>query len=411
MNNRSDFKTDKSYILIALLLVLGMAGVFLFINFTPHTSILGIALNIFIAIFSLTQLFPYSSWVSYIISSLLFIGSSYSLLINTQEILISSGIGTGIFLITTILCNLYTKQIQQLNEKHTRLQQVIDSLLIYDQNTSLMRWKFAKQALSTEILRGRRYQNDVSLVLFDIRNKEQFPPVDIRRIRRSVAEIIQNSIRIEIDIGFINDVMGLILPETGSSGAQVLTDRLIKRFARKVDAHIVAGITSFPQDAVTEEEIIEKTEDALRIALHSDRTLINYHSLHREQAVEVQEQEEDESTQPIQLGKEQSFQQDYITILENINLDENEWIVWIEGFNQMSDLIQVQNSLLASDYVEDLEFLFLQANHLVVRIRSSSERLVKESQPFPGWHVKKTNMANHYLLIVKEESDHNSNAA
>jgi len=409
MKNESEFKTNTLYILIAFLLIWGMAGAFLFIKYTPHTSILGIALNVFIVIFSLTQLFPYSSWVSLIISTLLFIGSSYSLLIDTQEVLISSGIGTAIFLITTFLCKLYTKQIQQLKEKHTRLQQVIDSLLIYDQNTSLMRWKFAKQALSTEILRGRRYQNDVCLVLFDIRNKEQFPQEDIRRIRRSIAEIIQNSIRTDIDIAFTNDVMGLILPETGSSGAQVLTGRLIKRFARKVDANIVAGIASFPQDAVTEEEIIERTEDALRIALHSDRTIINFHSLHQEQTEEEQELEGDESTQPIYLDKEQSTQQDYITILENINLDINEWVVWIEGFNQMSDLIQVQNSLLASDFVEDLEFLFLQANHLVVRIQSSSERLEKESQPFPGWQIKKMNTTNHYILIAEEESDHNSN--
>ncbi len=410
MKNKRDFQTNKLNILIAFLVIWGMGGVFLFINDTPHLSILGITLNIFIVIFSLTQLFPFSSWISFILSALLFAGSSYSLLNETQDILISAGIGTGIFLITTILCHIYTKQNQQLDKNLTRLQQVIDSLLIYDKNTSLMRWRFAQQALSTEILRGRRYESEVSLILFDIRNKEQFPLEDIRRIQQNISEIIQKSIRTNIDVGFINDAIGLILPETGSSGAQILTSRLIKRFARKVDANIVAGIACFPDDAVTEEEIKERTEDALRFALHSEHSLINYHTLAKEQA-EEEKQQENESTQPMALESESESQLDYVTILESINLDADEWIVWIEGFNQMSDLVEIEKSLLNSDYINNLEFLFLQANHLVVKIRSRSEDLSKESQPFPGWYVKKINTVNQYFLIAKEESNHDNDAA
>ena len=98
-------------------------------------------------------------------------------------------------------------------------------------------------------------------------------------------------------------------------------------------------------------------------------------------------------------------------ILENIDLDENEWVVWIEGFNQMSDLIKIEKSLRASDLVEGVEFLFLQANHLVIRIQSTSENLANESQPFPGWQVKKTNQANHYFLIAADEEQNNNHDA
>ncbi len=406
MRNQSELKTFILYTFIIFLAIWGMVGVFLFVNYTPDSSLLGIALNIFIVIFSLTQLFKYSSWVSFLTSTLLFVGAGYSILNNSQEALITSGVGIGIFFVTTIICELYTKQVNKIEENYNRLQQVIESLLIYDKNTSLMRWKFAKQALNTEILRGRRYENDVTLVVFDIRHKEQFPEDDIRRINRSVAEIILSSIRTDIDVGFIGDVIGLILPETGFSGAEILTERLIKRFSRKVDANISAGICSFPNDAISPEAIAERAEEALRVAVNSERSVVGYQSLMQEESENTPDEDEG-FTQPVDLGEGHNSNQDYVMILENIDLDENEWVVWIEGFNQMSDLIKIEKNLRASDFVEGVEFLFLQANHLVVRIQSTSENLADESQPFPGWQVKKTNQANHYFLIGADEEPKN----
>jgi len=406
MRNQSELKTFILYTFIIFLAIWGMVGVFLFVNYTPDSSLLGIALNIFIVIFSLTQLFKYSSWVSFLTSTLLFVSAGYSILNNSQEALITSGVGIGIFLVTTIICELYTRQVHKIEENYNRLQQVIESLLIYDKNTSLMRWKFAKQALNTEILRGRRYENDVTLVVFDIRHKEQFPEDDIRRINRSVAEILQSSIRTDIDVGFIGDVIGLILPETGFSGAEILTERLIKRFSRKVDANISAGICSFPDDAISPEDIVERAEEALRVAVNSEQSVVSYQSLVQEEPDGTLDEDEG-FTQPVDLGEGHNSNQDYVMILENIDLDENEWVVWIEGFNQMSDLIKIEKSLRTSDFVEGVEFLFLQANHLVVRIQSTSENLADESQPFPGWQVKKTNQANHYFLIGADEKPKN----
>ena len=410
MKNQNQIKTLKLFTNIIFLAICVMAGVFLFVNYTPELSVLGIALTLFIIILSLTQLFKYVSWVSLIISTLLFIGASYSLLNNNQEFLITSGIGAGIFLITTIICEVNASQVRKIDEDYKRLQQVIDSLLIYDQNTSLMRWKFAKQALNTEILRGRRYENDVTLVVFDIRNKEQFPEDDIRRINHGVAEIIQASIRSDIDIGFIGDVIGLILPETGLAGASILAERLIKRFSRKVDAYIAAGVCSFPEDAISPEDIVERAEEALRVALNSDQSMVSYRSLMEQEDKSIRE-EENGFTQPVDLGDIHNSKQDYVTILENIDLDEDEWVVWIEGFNQMSDLIEIEKSLTALDHIENVEFLFLQANHLVVRIKTTSENLTEENEPFPGWHVKKTNLANHYFLIAAEDVPDNDNDA
>ena len=77
----------------------------------------------------------------------------------------------------------------------------------------------------------------------------------------------------------------------------------------------------------------------------------------------------------------------------------------------MSDLIEIEKSLRTSNHVENVEFLFLQANHLVIKIYSNIENLSDESEPFPGWQVKKTNLANHYFLIAAEEESDKDNDA
>jgi hypothetical protein len=124
-------------------------------------------LNLFITSLSLTELFPYASWVSLIIATGVFAGTSYALIDNQTQLIIYAVIGTAVFLVTAIICNIYAHLVNRIDQKYSSLQQVADSLAIYDKDTHLMRWTFAKQTLLTEILRGRRYKNDVALILFD----------------------------------------------------------------------------------------------------------------------------------------------------------------------------------------------------------------------------------------------------
>jgi hypothetical protein len=262
-----------------------------------------------------------------------------------------------------------------------------------------MRWKFAQQTLTTEILRGRRYNNEVSLVLFEYRNRDQFTREDIRRINQVVSEILQDGIRTNLDIAFINDHLGLILPETGSEGALILTRRLIQRANRQVDARMVAGISSFPSDAITEEEIIANAKTALNAAVNSEQSVVDYHTVRNETAMERQDFA---GTQNVPLSSEAS-QQDYVSILENIDLDEDEWVVWIEGFNKMEDLAEVERRLSEISHIAAVDFLFLQKNHLVVKISSTAGNLLESSDPFPGWDVLKVSPENRYWLVAMKE--------
>ena len=399
MKYQSELNTKKLFLHIILLVLWNIVGAYVLINYAPPTLfLLGMTLNLFIIVFALTELFPYSSWVSLIVATGVYAGVGFSLQSNQREFLVSAVIGTAVFLITAIICNIYAHIVRKIDQKYASLQQVADSLVIYDDSTSLMRWKYAKQTLVTEIFRGRRYHNDVTLVIFDYRQRDQLPQEGLQAINKVVAEVLLDGIRTNLDIAFINDHPGLILPETGDKGAQILTQRLVQKINRQGDVQAVAGIASFPQDAITEDEIVLQAKKALQVALGSDQSVVTYQSIDSENPEEAIQ----EAPSSPNLSEEEPQQQEAVNILESITLDDDQFVVWIEGFDKMDDFSMIEESLKEIDHIQGIEFLFLQENHLVIKIRSSLMDLIHNAHPFPGWMVVKTSPENRYLLIRKE---------
>ncbi|MBG0770082.1 MAG: hypothetical protein H0S82_00150, partial [Anaerolineaceae bacterium] len=264
--------------------------------------------------------------------------------------------------------------------------------------TSLMRWKYAKQTLTTEILRGRRYHNDVSVVLFDYDQRNQLSQEDIDRFNKVLAEVLLDGIRTNLDIAFINDHLGLILPETGDKGALILTQRLVQKVNRLVDVRVVAGIASFPQDAITEDEIVLQAKAAMQVALETDLLVTTYHGINPED-LEAGYLPDTSIAEP---AEDQREHQEYVNILESIALDKNQWVVWIEGFDTMNDLSVIEEQFNEIAHIQGIDFLFVQENHLVIKISSRLEDLINTPDAFPGWVIVKTSPENHYLLIRKE---------
>ena len=398
MKNQTDLQTKKLFLHIILLVIWNMVGAYVLINYSPSLSLVGMALNLFIIVFSLTDLFPFASWLSLIVATGVFAGTGYSLLNNQTDFIVSTVLGTAVFLITAIICNIYAHVVRKIDQKYYGLQQVAESLVIYDQDTSLMRWNYAKQTLITEILRGRRYHNDVTLVLFEYEHRNELSQEEINRFNRKAAEVLLDGIRTNLDIAFTNDHLGLILPETGDKGALILTQRLVQKLNRILDVRVVAGIASFPQDAITEDEIVLQAKSAIQSALISDLPVVTFNSINSEGAEEIIS----EDSQAVEPPAESAQQQEYINILESIALDEDQWVVWIEGFDTMEDLSVIEEDFNQIDHIQGLDFLFLQKNHLVIKVRSSLIDLTNSPNTFPGWVIVKTSPKNRYLLVRKE---------
>jgi len=399
MKNQSELNTKKLFLHIILLVIWNIVGAYVLINYAPSgLFILGMTLNLFIIVFALTEIFPYSSWVSLIIAAGIFAGVGYGIQSNQMEFIVSTVMGTAVFLITAIICNIYAHVVSKIDQKYAHLQQLADSLVIYDDMTNLMRWKFAKQTLITEIFRGRRYHNDVTLVLFDYDQRDQLSQEDLQNINKVVAEVLLDGTRTNLDIAFANDHLGLILPETGDKGALILTQRLIQKINRQVDTRVVAGIASFPDDAITEDEITMQAKAALQIALTSDQHVVTARTANLENPEESVQAE----ISSIDASDEEAQKQEYANILESITLNDDQCVVWIEGFDKMDDFSVIEESLNKIDHIQGIEFLFLQENHLVIKLQSSMECLIDDPNPFPGWVIVKTSPENRYLLIRKE---------
>ena len=255
-------------------------------------------------------------------------------------------VGTAVFLITAIICNIYANLVNRIDQKYSSLQKVADSLAIYDKDTHLMRWTFAKQTLLTEILRGRRYKNDVALIMFDYRQRDELTYDEINLINEQAAEILIAGIRNNLDIAFINELLGLILPETGYKGALILAERLVQKMNRQVGAQVVAGISCFPQDAITDEEIVLQAKAAVKAALESEQPVVKYHSL------TSGDKKVEDSPPPAEAEAESDeTNQEYINFLEKIHLDEDQWVVWIEGFDKMENMDMVEETFNAMDHI------------------------------------------------------------
>ena len=146
---------------------------------------------------------------------------------------------------------------------------------VTDALTGLYNHGYFLQALRREVLRARRHDLLLSLIMVDL---DDFKAInDTRghlegdRVLVKAAALINESLR-EIDIAarYGGEEFAVILPETSRSGAAVVADRIRRRiaeeFAKRRSGPVVtlsAGVAGYPEDAGTAEELIRRTDEAL----------------------------------------------------------------------------------------------------------------------------------------------------
>ncbi|MCE1255658.1 MAG: hypothetical protein LWX83_19165, partial [Anaerolineae bacterium] len=126
---------------------------------------MGAAILVFILVISLMNFFPFSSWIAVLIG----IGAYFTLYTSVVSIskssLIPFGVISLVYFITALLAEFYLRQIRIFNKQVSREHALVNDLIQYDQSTGVLRWKFAHQQLTIEVLRSRRYKKNLTLVL------------------------------------------------------------------------------------------------------------------------------------------------------------------------------------------------------------------------------------------------------
>ena len=159
-----------------------------------------------------------------------------------------------------------------------------------------------RAAVQTETRRARRYDQKLSLVLFDL---DRFGEVNLGvgelvadRLLREASILLHNKVR-DIDIvgRFGEDELGLVLPETDRNGAFLVADR----FRREVESHfshrgsaakggaltVSGGVACYPEDAKTPEELVERAARALYHAKASGKNAVHVYQPERRHFLRV----------------------------------------------------------------------------------------------------------------------------
>lgn len=164
-------------------------------------------------------------------------------------------------------------------------------LSITDGLTGLFVHRYFAQRLKEEVTRGLRYASKFSIIMMDVdRFKECNDLLGHQKgniILKKIAEVIKLSIRKYEDIParWGGDELAIILPETGREGAYVLAERIRRNIENfnfseltdKIKVTISAGISSFPADAIEENELLKKADAFLYEAKKAGGNAIRYH--------------------------------------------------------------------------------------------------------------------------------------
>jgi GGDEF domain-containing protein len=404
MKNHHNHQIVRLIYISALLSVWSMAIVFFYLTQGSSILYLGALLNILIISISLWRPISRAGWVSFLFSTLIYTGTTYSLLGVNPTFLITSVISTAIFLMTTRLSVLFRRQTDILAEAIQNQNFIIEALTVNDKITNLMKWRFAKKALKAELLRCQRYHGELTLILFAFREESQLDQEERLKNEMTMANMLNDVIRTDIDIPFRTNRMGLILPERDLAFSREFAYKIITIMQNDINAHISAGLANFPQDAGSAQQIINRAEEALQVALCTGLHLYMYQSLTEEEekkhiSFQVFSQETQEITKPVTVKSTRSHHEEYEKILRNIQVEVDEWIIWLKGFDQLEDLSNHANNPLANEHILHTEFLFVQPNYLVVKIKTALIFLDDCDQPFPGWVIEKVNSNQHYLMM------------
>lgn len=277
MNNPFQ-KTSQALInaLFSIWLIVSTIG---FVIFDSNLIPLGLSVLAFVAVFSITGLFKYASWFASVIGIIAYAGASYYLYGFTVEALTTLGFAAAILIITAWLGSLINRILEENGRQLDNAHKLIEHLEIRDPQTGLVRYHFARQTLINEISRSQRYKNELSVLMGDAKNwdeiEKQYGVEHLNTIKRRISSIFVETLR-DVDIPFSNGKWGAILPMTKLDGTLVVSRRLVDRIARETNVDFHIGIARVPTDGISDEEIIQASEAALKVAITSDEPLAQY---------------------------------------------------------------------------------------------------------------------------------------
>jgi diguanylate cyclase (GGDEF)-like protein len=160
----------------------------------------------------------------------------------------------------------------------SRQAEELKQLSITDPLTGTYNRRYLNQRLSEEITRYNRYRHPFSFIMLDLDKfkeyNDKYGHISGDRLIKALAAVMEKSLRnVDIAARFGGDEFVALFPQTTKEDAIHITNRLKEKIDRafqqeafEMPLTISMGLTTFPDDATSIGELLEKTDQALYLA-------------------------------------------------------------------------------------------------------------------------------------------------
>jgi diguanylate cyclase (GGDEF)-like protein len=160
-------------------------------------------------------------------------------------------------------------------------------MTIVDGLTQIHNKRYLFEALDKELIRARRYERELSLVIFDIDFfkgiNDQFGHLAGDHVLRELARVVQERIRRdEVFARYGGEEFVIVLPETGLAGALALAENLRQRVeshvfvfqSERIPVAISVGCAQLLKDDRTAAHLIQRADERLYEAKRGGRNRV-----------------------------------------------------------------------------------------------------------------------------------------
>lgn len=304
-----------------------------------------------------------------------------------------------------IFCSLTADQLRIISGRLERDRNLIEELQVYDPETGLLKWKVARQSLKAEITRSQRFHNDLCLLLMQVEHWDSlddgFTAASRKELKAQISEMITSTLR-TLDISFSGERIGAILPGTRPEGAMIAAERLVRNIHRKAHFSAAIGISHFPIDGVTEEELVKAAETALQNAVASDRSIIQAgQSSYAPNPSTYSDHQPFTGINPAKTDEAGLPAEDQA----NMMLGPGETGLKICGVQQVPWILDLENSLGKHKEIKTFRVLKFSGDTLYIGLRVTAESLNKALQEITGLEHSRPLETNGWITVTYQETN------
>ena len=187
-----------------------------------------------------------------------------------------------------LLFILFYRLVGWIGKRIEQNEQRLEQFATVDQLTGLYNYRTYNSILKSEIVRARRYDRPVSVLMLDIdhfkRVNDTYGHMTGDRVLERMGHLLKESVRAESSVcRYGGEEFSIIVPEVGAEAASETAERLRETVeqtsfsdeqGRPIKITVSIGVAAFPKSAATVDELTNAADTALYAAKEGGRNRV-----------------------------------------------------------------------------------------------------------------------------------------